>query len=242
MGPRWPDARAPNCAGSPGSTRTGCMPGPNRKRCCPRRSLRYARRSRTTGDEVIGAHLVAAAALTRGHVVVLGAGDHPVLASTPAAHVAALTGRPVHVVAPTTARGPGAVRAGGSGAAAARPDGRVGAPGEGSGGAPPRVRGGRDLRGVHRPDLRRSPGSAGAGRRRSGSARAGHRDRPRRHRRAARPVPGAAAPGHRLGRGLPHPGRDRRGRPLPPVRAVVPDLPAPPSRTSSPFTAWTWSR
>jgi preprotein translocase subunit SecA len=58
---------------------------------------------RTTGDEVTGAHLVAAAALTRGHVVVPRARDHPVLASTPAAHLAALTGRPVHVVAPTTA-------------------------------------------------------------------------------------------------------------------------------------------
>ena len=58
---------------------------------------------RTTGDEVTGAHLVAAAALTRGHVVVLRAGGHPVLASTPAAHLAALTGQPVHVVAPTAA-------------------------------------------------------------------------------------------------------------------------------------------
>jgi preprotein translocase subunit SecA len=57
---------------------------------------------RTTGDEVTGAQLVAAVALTRGHVVVPPAGDHPVLASTPAAHLAALTGRPVHVVAPTT--------------------------------------------------------------------------------------------------------------------------------------------
>src|SRR6185437_5855225 len=47
---------------------------------------------RTTGDEV-----------TRAHLVVLRAGGHPVLASTPAAHLAALTGRPVHVVAPTAA-------------------------------------------------------------------------------------------------------------------------------------------
>jgi preprotein translocase subunit SecA len=58
---------------------------------------------RTTGDEVTGAHLVAAAGLTRGQVVVLHARDHPILASTPAAHLAALTGRPVHVVASTTA-------------------------------------------------------------------------------------------------------------------------------------------
>jgi preprotein translocase subunit SecA len=58
---------------------------------------------RTTGDEVTGAHLVAAAALTRGYVVVPRARDQPGLASTPAAHLAALTGRPVHVVAPTTA-------------------------------------------------------------------------------------------------------------------------------------------
>ena len=58
---------------------------------------------RTTGDEVTGAHLVAAAALTRGHVVVLRTGGDPVLASTPAAHLAALTGQPVHVVAPTVA-------------------------------------------------------------------------------------------------------------------------------------------
>jgi preprotein translocase subunit SecA len=58
---------------------------------------------RTTGDEVTGAHLVAAAVLARGHVVVPRPGDHPVLVSTPAAHLAALTGRPVHVVAPNTA-------------------------------------------------------------------------------------------------------------------------------------------
>lgn len=58
---------------------------------------------RTTGDEVTGTHLVAAAALTRGHVVVLRAGGHPVLASTPAAHLAALSGRPVHVAASTAA-------------------------------------------------------------------------------------------------------------------------------------------